>query len=98
VDQCQHVGDSGTRSDVRNRILGTCCVQSTHTTRSSSILSSVLCVLQVWDKDVVTEDDMIGRASWAFAPREVSRAADRGERRCLVDSSEARILPERVLT
>lgn len=27
--------------------------------------------LQVWDKDVVTDDDVIGRTSWSFCPQEV---------------------------
>ncbi|WIA14980.1 hypothetical protein OEZ85_001688 [Tetradesmus obliquus] len=35
-------------------------------------------LVEVWDKDVVTEDDMIGRASWAFAPRELLPAAVAG--------------------
>jgi hypothetical protein len=26
---------------------------------------------QVWDKDVVTDDDVIGRTSWSFCPQEV---------------------------
>lgn len=27
--------------------------------------------LQVWDKDVVTDDDVIGRTSWSFCPQKV---------------------------
>lgn len=28
---------------------------------------------QVWDKDLVTDDDVIGRASWCFNPKDVSK-------------------------
>jgi hypothetical protein len=32
---------------------------------------AVCCGAQVWDKDVVTDDDVIGRTSWSFSPQEV---------------------------
>jgi len=27
--------------------------------------------VEVWDKDVVTDDDMMGRSYWTFCPKEV---------------------------
>ncbi|KAF6264384.1 hypothetical protein COO60DRAFT_1698406 [Scenedesmus sp. NREL 46B-D3] len=35
-------------------------------------------LVEVWDKDLVTEDDMMGRASWAFTPRELLPCSSAG--------------------
>jgi hypothetical protein len=32
--------------------------------------------VEVWDKDVVTDDDMMGRSYWTFCPKEVCLCAD----------------------
>jgi drug/metabolite transporter superfamily protein YnfA len=41
-------------------------------------VSFLLHLLQVWDKDMVTDDDVIGRSTWSFCPKEVRGNYDRG--------------------
>lgn len=33
-------------------------------------------VAEVWDRDMVTDDDLIGRTSWQFVPKEVTGIQD----------------------
>jgi len=43
-----------------------------HTLLSAIWHMHAWCGVQAWDKDMVTDDDVIGRATWTFNPREVS--------------------------
>lgn len=56
--------------------LSFCVLSAPHSLYVAAVytLSLVFIWLQVWDKDVLTEDDMIGRCCWMFTPKEVSAA------------------------
>lgn len=38
----------------------------------SNLPAGATLMVEVWDKDMVTDDDIIGRACWQFVPKEVS--------------------------